>query len=77
MATKRCALDQDPDYEEVTIHQNKRQKTIEKDGKEATKKKIEAIIRQQFAQEIRNKEQEILKVDDVRMFLWLPRHVAW
>ena len=33
MATKRSAVELDPDYEDVTEQQNKRQKTLENDGK--------------------------------------------
>ncbi|XP_069755412.1 YEATS domain-containing protein 2 isoform X2 [Narcine bancroftii] len=61
---KRKIEDKDPDYEDISVcHQDKRYKVIEHSACEATLKKIEAIIKEQFAVEMRNKEHEIEIID--------------
>ncbi|KAG7263956.1 hypothetical protein CRUP_024290, partial [Coryphaenoides rupestris] len=58
---KRKIEDNDPDYEDVThIQGSKRNKVVEhNNAREATVQKIEAIIREQFSLEMKNKEHEI------------------
>ncbi|XP_046357383.2 YEATS domain-containing protein 2-like [Haliotis rufescens] len=63
MSNKRSHIDIDPDYEDVTDQQAKRQRVLEKDAKEAAIRKIESIIRAQFEAEIRHKEAEISVAD--------------
>ncbi|XP_046565170.1 YEATS domain-containing protein 2-like [Haliotis rubra] len=63
MSNKRSHIDIDPDYEDVTDQQAKRQRVLEEDAKEATIKKIESIIKAQFEAEIRHKEAEISVAD--------------
>ncbi|XP_062617368.1 YEATS domain-containing protein 2-like [Saccostrea cucullata] len=63
MATKRGHIDIDPDYEDVTQAQSKRQKVLEEDAKETTRKKIDLIVRKEFHQEIKNKEKELDCID--------------
>ncbi|XP_061182980.1 YEATS domain-containing protein 2-like [Saccostrea echinata] len=63
MATKRGHIDIDPDYEDVTQAQTKRQKVLEEDAKETTRKKIDLIVRKEFHQEIKNKEKELDCID--------------
>ncbi|XP_062902142.1 YEATS domain-containing protein 2 isoform X5 [Mobula hypostoma] len=61
---KRKIEDKDPDYEDISVcHQNKRCKGIEHSAREATLQKIESIIKEQFAVEMRNKEHEIEIID--------------
>ncbi|XP_059805668.1 YEATS domain-containing protein 2 isoform X2 [Hypanus sabinus] len=61
---KRKIEDKDPDYEDISVcHQNKRCKRIEHSAREATLQKIESIIKEQFAVEMRNKEHEIEIID--------------
>ncbi|CAL8281673.1 unnamed protein product [Lota lota] len=57
---KRKIDDNDPDYEDVShIQESKRNKVVEHNAREATVQKIEAIIREQFSLEMKNKEHEI------------------
>ncbi|XP_051874783.1 YEATS domain-containing protein 2 isoform X2 [Pristis pectinata] len=61
---KRKIEDKDPDYEDISVcHQDKRCKVIEHSAREATLQKIEVIIKEQFAVEMRNKEHEIEIID--------------
>ncbi|XP_038048877.1 YEATS domain-containing protein 2-like [Patiria miniata] len=68
MATKRKGepiRDQDPDYETVSVMTaSKRQRLFEKDAKDLTVKKIEGIIKRQFAIEMRHKEKEVEHIDE-------------
>ncbi|KAK0131014.1 YEATS domain-containing protein 2 [Merluccius polli] len=57
---KRKIEDNDPDYEDIAhIQESKRNKVVEHNAREATVQKIEAIIREQFSLEMKNKEHEI------------------
>uniref|UniRef100_A0A8C5GIT2 YEATS domain-containing protein 2 n=1 Tax=Gouania willdenowi TaxID=441366 RepID=A0A8C5GIT2_GOUWI len=57
---KRKIEDNDPDYEDISqVHDSKRNKAAEHNAREATVHKIEAIIREQFSLEMKNKEHEI------------------
>ncbi|XP_041848439.1 YEATS domain-containing protein 2 isoform X2 [Melanotaenia boesemani] len=57
---KRKIEDNDPDYDDISLVQNsKRNKTAEHNAREETVQKIEAIIREQFSLEMKNKEHEI------------------
>ncbi|XP_015216774.2 YEATS domain-containing protein 2 isoform X1 [Lepisosteus oculatus] len=57
---KRKIEDKDPDYEDISVvHENKRQKAVEQNARDATIQKIEAIIKDQFSLELKNKEHEI------------------
>ncbi|XP_056149245.1 YEATS domain-containing protein 2 [Lampris incognitus] len=57
---KRKIEDNDPDYDDISlVQQNKRNKLVEHNAREATVQKIEAIIREQFSLEMKNKEHEI------------------
>ncbi|KAL6467867.1 hypothetical protein MHYP_G00235440 [Metynnis hypsauchen] len=57
---KRKIQDKDPDYEDITqVQESKRSKVLEQNARDATVQKIEAIIRDQFALEMKNKEHEI------------------
>ncbi|XP_063075637.1 YEATS domain-containing protein 2 isoform X2 [Engraulis encrasicolus] len=57
---KRKIEDVDPDYEEVSqVRENKRSKVVEQNAREATVHKMEAIIKDQFTMEMKNKEHEI------------------
>lgn len=57
---KRKIEDKDPDYEDISVvHQNKRHKVVEQNARDATIQKIEAIIKDQFSIEMKNKEHEI------------------
>nr|XP_033813580.1 YEATS domain-containing protein 2 isoform X3 [Geotrypetes seraphini] len=61
---KRLIEGNDPDYEEIlAVHQNKRQKIVELSGRDAAVQRIEAIIKEQFAIEMKNKEHEIEVID--------------
>lgn len=61
---KRKIEDKDPDYEDISVcHQDKRCKVSEHSAREATLQKIEVIIKEQFAVEMRNKEHEIEIID--------------
>ncbi|XP_021347557.1 YEATS domain-containing protein 2-like isoform X2 [Mizuhopecten yessoensis] len=63
MATKRSRIELDPDYQDVTEHQNKRQRVLEEDAKVATRLKIENIIKKEFAAEVQSREMEIDLID--------------
>ncbi|GAB1598335.1 YEATS domain-containing protein 2-like [Argonauta hians] len=63
MNSKRGYLNVDPDYEDVSEQQNKKQRLIEKDAKAETIQKIEKIIQKQIAIEIKEKENELNIVD--------------
>uniref|UniRef100_A0A667XM19 YEATS domain-containing protein 2 n=1 Tax=Myripristis murdjan TaxID=586833 RepID=A0A667XM19_9TELE len=57
---KRKIEDNDPDYEDISlVQESKRNKVVEHNAREATVQKIEAIIREQFSLEMKNKEHEI------------------
>ncbi|XP_062374683.1 YEATS domain-containing protein 2 [Sardina pilchardus] len=57
---KRKIEDNDPDYEDISqVHENKRNKIVEQNARDATVQKIEVIIREQFSMEMKNKEHEI------------------
>ncbi|XP_069473932.1 YEATS domain-containing protein 2 isoform X2 [Ambystoma mexicanum] len=57
---KRAIEDKDPDYDDITItHPSKRHKPSERTSCDATVQKIEGIIKDQFTDEIKNKEHEI------------------
>ncbi|XP_053342391.1 YEATS domain-containing protein 2 isoform X1 [Clarias gariepinus] len=57
---KRKLEDKDPDYEDITqVQQSKRSKVLEQNARDAAIQKIEAIIRDQFGLEMKNKEHEI------------------
>ncbi|XP_050984988.1 YEATS domain-containing protein 2 isoform X1 [Labeo rohita] len=57
---KRKIEDKDPDYEDITqVQENKRSKVAEQNAREAAVQKIEAIIKDQFSLEMKNKEHEI------------------
>ncbi|NWV28369.1 YETS2 protein, partial [Origma solitaria] len=61
---KRVIAEKDPDYEEITItHPNKRHKAAEQSARDVTVQKIEAIIKEQFAVEMKSKEHEIEVID--------------
>ncbi|XP_071607642.1 YEATS domain-containing protein 2 isoform X1 [Heliangelus exortis] len=61
---KRVIVEKDPDYEEITIaHPNKRHKAAEQSAREVAVQKIEAIIKEQFAVEMKSKEHEIEVID--------------
>ncbi|XP_046883434.1 YEATS domain-containing protein 2 isoform X2 [Hypomesus transpacificus] len=57
---KRKIEDNDPDYEDISlVQESKRNKVVEHNAREATVQKIEAIIKEQFSLEMKNKEHEI------------------
>ncbi|XP_061588150.1 YEATS domain-containing protein 2 isoform X1 [Cololabis saira] len=56
---KRKIEGSDPDYDSISEVKKKRNKTAENNAREATIQKIEAIIRDQFSLEMKNKEHEI------------------
>nr|XP_042709478.1 YEATS domain-containing protein 2 isoform X3 [Chrysemys picta bellii] len=61
---KRVIEEKDPDYEEISVtHPNKRHKAAEQSARDAAVQKIEAIIKEQFAVEMKNKEHEIEVID--------------
>ncbi|XP_078664263.1 YEATS domain-containing protein 2-like isoform X3 [Branchiostoma floridae x Branchiostoma belcheri] len=63
MSGKRPSDDLDPDYQDV-VQPNKRLRSMQQDAKDATVRKIVTIIKDQFSQEIRNKEREIQVIDE-------------
>ncbi|KAI8483943.1 YEATS domain-containing protein 2 [Branchiostoma belcheri] len=63
MSGKRPSDDLDPDYQDV-VHPNKRLRSMQQDAKDATVRKIVTIIKDQFSQEIHNKEREIQVIDE-------------
>ncbi|XP_053895260.1 YEATS domain-containing protein 2 isoform X3 [Malaclemys terrapin pileata] len=61
---KRVIEEKDPDYEEISVtHPNKRHKAAEQSARDAAVQKIETIIKEQFAVEMKNKEHEIEVID--------------
>ncbi|XP_060275883.1 YEATS domain-containing protein 2 isoform X10 [Ovis aries] len=61
---KRTIKEADPDYEDVSVAlPNKRHKAIENSARDAAVQKIETIIKEQFALEMKNKEHEIEVID--------------
>nr|XP_030718218.1 YEATS domain-containing protein 2 isoform X5 [Globicephala melas] len=61
---KRTVKETDPDYEDVSVAlPNKRHKAIENSARDAAVQKIETIIKEQFALEMKNKEHEIEVID--------------
>ncbi|XP_067394984.1 YEATS domain-containing protein 2 isoform X2 [Emydura macquarii macquarii] len=61
---KRVIEEKDPDYEEISVtHPNKRHKAVEQSARDAAVQKIETIIKEQFAVEMKNKEHEIEVID--------------
>ncbi|XP_045054513.2 YEATS domain-containing protein 2 isoform X2 [Desmodus rotundus] len=61
---KRTLKETDPDYEDVSVAlPNKRHKAIENSARDAAVQKIETIIKEQFALEMKNKEHEIAVID--------------
>lgn len=61
---KRLMDDKDPDYEDISVvRQNKRHKAIENSARDAAISKIESIVKEQFALELKNKEHEIEIID--------------
>ncbi|XP_063771763.1 YEATS domain-containing protein 2 isoform X2 [Pseudophryne corroboree] len=61
---KRTIEDKDPDYEDISVvHQNKRYKANETSARDAAILKIESIVKDQFALEMKNKEHEIEIID--------------
>ncbi|KAL1788152.1 YEATS domain-containing protein 2 isoform X1 [Sigmodon hispidus] len=61
---KRTIKETDPDYEDVSVVlPNKRHKAIESSARDAAVQKIETIIKEQFALEMKNKEHEIDVID--------------
>ncbi|XP_075717418.1 YEATS domain-containing protein 2 isoform X2 [Rhinoderma darwinii] len=61
---KRTMEDKDPDYEDISVMpQNKRHKAIETSARDAAISKIESIVKEQFALELKNKEHEIEIID--------------
>ncbi|XP_069831627.1 YEATS domain-containing protein 2 isoform X2 [Dendropsophus ebraccatus] len=61
---KRTIEDKDPDYEDISVvRQNKRHKAIETSARDAAISKIESIVKDQFALELKNKEHEIEIID--------------
>ncbi|XP_034295693.1 YEATS domain-containing protein 2 [Pantherophis guttatus] len=61
---KRTVEEMDPDYEEISIAPtNKHHKASEQSARDAAIQKIEAIIKEQFSIEMKNKEHEIQVID--------------
>ncbi|XP_063264855.1 YEATS domain-containing protein 2 isoform X2 [Prinia subflava] len=61
---KRVIAEKDPDYEEIAVtHPNKRHKAAEQSARDVTVQKIETIIKEQFAVEMKSKEHEIEVID--------------
>ncbi|XP_044146733.1 YEATS domain-containing protein 2 isoform X2 [Bufo gargarizans] len=61
---KRTMDDKDPDYDDISmVRQNKRHKAIETSARDAAISKIESIVKEQFAIELKNKEHEIEIID--------------
>ncbi|XP_055977922.1 YEATS domain-containing protein 2 isoform X3 [Sorex fumeus] len=61
---KRTIKETDPDYEDISVDlPNKRHKAIENSARDAAVQKIETIIKEQFALEMKNKEHEIEVID--------------
>ncbi|ETE69055.1 hypothetical protein L345_05145, partial [Ophiophagus hannah] len=61
---KRTVEEMDPDYEEISVAPtNKHHKASEQSARDAAVQKIEAIIKEQFSIEMKNKEHEIQVID--------------
>ncbi|NXP45807.1 YETS2 protein, partial [Heliornis fulica] len=61
---KRVIAEKDPDYEEITVtHSSKRHKAAEQSARDVAVQKIETIIKEQFAVEMKSKEHEIEVID--------------
>ncbi|XP_013798447.1 YEATS domain-containing protein 2 isoform X1 [Apteryx mantelli] len=61
---KRVIVEKDPDYEDIAVtHPNKRHKAAEQSARDVAVQKIETIIKEQFAVEMKNKEHEIEVID--------------
>ncbi|XP_050833835.1 YEATS domain-containing protein 2 isoform X3 [Serinus canaria] len=61
---KRVIAEKDPDYEDITVtHPSKRHKAAEQSARDVTVQKIETIIKEQFAVEMKSKEHEIEVID--------------
>ncbi|XP_075616998.1 YEATS domain-containing protein 2 isoform X5 [Balearica regulorum gibbericeps] len=61
---KRVIVEKDPDYEEITVTlPNKRHKAAEQSARDVAVQKIETIIKEQFAVEMKSKEHEIEVID--------------
>ncbi|XP_009074245.1 PREDICTED: YEATS domain-containing protein 2 [Acanthisitta chloris] len=61
---KRVIAEKDPDYEEITVtHPSKRHKAAERSARDVAVQKIETIIKEQFAVEMKSKEHEIEVID--------------
>ncbi|XP_040204906.1 YEATS domain-containing protein 2 isoform X2 [Rana temporaria] len=61
---KRTIEGKDPDYEDISVvHQNKRHKASEISARDAAILKIESVVKDQFAVELKNKEHEIEVID--------------
>ncbi|KFW03393.1 YEATS domain-containing protein 2 [Fulmarus glacialis] len=61
---KRVIAEKDPDYEEITVTPpNKRHKAAEQSARDVAVQKIETIIKEQFAVEMKSKEHEIEVID--------------
>nr|XP_020658702.1 YEATS domain-containing protein 2 isoform X1 [Pogona vitticeps]XP_020658704.1 YEATS domain-containing protein 2 isoform X1 [Pogona vitticeps]XP_020658705.1 YEATS domain-containing protein 2 isoform X1 [Pogona vitticeps]XP_020658706.1 YEATS domain-containing protein 2 isoform X1 [Pogona vitticeps]XP_020658707.1 YEATS domain-containing protein 2 isoform X1 [Pogona vitticeps]XP_020658708.1 YEATS domain-containing protein 2 isoform X1 [Pogona vitticeps]XP_020658709.1 YEATS domain-containing pr len=61
---KRTIDEMDPDYEEISVvHTNKHHKASEQSARDAAVQKIEAIVKEQFSVEMKNKEHEIEVID--------------
>ncbi|XP_072496444.1 YEATS domain-containing protein 2 isoform X3 [Notamacropus eugenii] len=61
---KRTLKENDPDYEDISVAPpNKRHRALEDSARDAAVQKIETIIKEQFAVEMKNKEHEIEVID--------------
>ncbi|XP_056675813.1 YEATS domain-containing protein 2 isoform X10 [Monodelphis domestica] len=61
---KRMLKENDPDYEDISVAPpNKRHRALEDSARDAAVQKIETIIKEQFAVEMKNKEHEIEVID--------------
>ncbi|PIO31546.1 hypothetical protein AB205_0072630 [Aquarana catesbeiana] len=61
---KRTIEGKDPDYEDISVvHQNKRHKSNEISARDSAILKIESVVKDQFAVELKNKEHEIEVID--------------
>ncbi|XP_030352204.1 YEATS domain-containing protein 2 isoform X2 [Strigops habroptila] len=61
---KRVIVEKDPDYEDIAItHPSKRHKAAEQSARDVAVQKIETIIKEQFAVEMKSKEHEIEVID--------------
>ncbi|XP_063163028.1 YEATS domain-containing protein 2 isoform X2 [Candoia aspera] len=61
---KRTVEEMDPDYEDISVAPtNKHHKASEQSARDAAVQKIEAIIKEQFSVEMKNKEHEIQVID--------------